>query len=61
MTGVSILTALDYLEVKNNFFCFIHEMVGAQISARPPGEIKPGKLWKIISPPKHDATYVEIQ
>ena len=61
MPGVSIFAGLRCLPVENDFlFRFVHEMVGARSSARPPGEIKPGKLWRIFFPPKHDATYVEI-
>ena len=51
-TGVSILAGLHCLIVGNDFlFRFVHKMVGARSSARPPGQIKPGKLWKVFFTP----------
>ena len=61
MPGVSILARLRCLIVENNFlFCFIHEMVGARSSARPPGRIELRKLGKLFSLPKNHPTYVEM-
>ena len=61
MTGVSILAGLCCLIVENNFsFCFVHEMVGAWSSARPPEKIKPGKLWEGVFTPGSFAAYVDL-
>ena len=59
--GVSILAGLRCLIVENDFlFRFVHKMVGAWSSARPPGQIGLRKLWKICFLPKNCPTYVEM-
>ena len=59
--GVSILAGLRCLPVKNDFlFRFVHEMVGARCSARPPGQLELRKLGKMFFLPKNSPTYVEM-
>ena len=61
MTGVSILAVLHCLVVKNDYlFRFVHKIVGAWSSARPQGQLKPGKLWKVFFTPGFCATYVDL-
>ena len=45
---------------KNVLFRFVHKMVGAWSSARPPGKINLGKLWKVFFIPGFCATYVDL-
>ena len=41
-------------------FRFVHKTVGAQSSIRPPGKIKPGKLWKVFFIPGFCTAYVDL-